>query len=64
MRKKQRPHVRDIATAIMQRAPQGHVLLLSDPPTLEERLHLTAAGIDGRPIVILGPRPSHQRDGH
>jgi len=45
--------VREVAAAIVQRADQGHVLILSDPPTLEQRLHLMAAGIDGRPLLIL-----------
>ena len=55
MRKK-RPNVREIAAAIMRRAPQGHVLMLSDPQTLEQSLHLMAARIDRWPIVILAPK--------
>jgi hypothetical protein len=53
MRKRDRPDVREIAITIMQRAPRGHVVVLSDPPTLEQRLHLMAAGIDGRPLIVL-----------
>jgi hypothetical protein len=53
MARKQRPDVRGFAEAIMRRAPQGNVLVLSDPPTLEERLHLMAARIDQRPIVVV-----------
>jgi hypothetical protein len=53
MARTKRPDVRGIAEAIMQRAPQGHVVVLSDPPTLEQRLHLMAARIDGRPMMIL-----------
>ena len=55
MRKK-RPDVRDIAAAIVQRAPKGHVVQLSEPPTLEQRVHLMAARIERRPIVIMGPK--------
>jgi hypothetical protein len=53
MSKRSRPDVRDVATTIMERAPKGHVVVLSDPPTLEQRLHLMAARIDGRPMMIL-----------
>jgi hypothetical protein len=53
MARKHRPDVRGIAEAIMRRAPQGNMLVLSDPPTLEERLHLMAARIDQRPIIVV-----------
>ena len=53
MARKKRPDVRGIAEAIMRRAPQGDVLVLSGSPTLEQRLHLMAARIDRRPIVIV-----------
>jgi hypothetical protein len=51
--RKRRPNVRDVAAAIVQRAPQGHIVQLSEAPTLEQRLHLIAARIDGRPLVVL-----------
>ena len=32
---------------------KDHVPLLRDQPTLEQRLHLIAVRIDGRPLVVL-----------
>jgi hypothetical protein len=59
--------VREVAAAIVQRADQGHVLTLSDPPTLEQRLHLMAAQIDRQPIVIISVNrfaaEGNERDG-
>ena len=39
--------------AIVERADKGHVLILSGPPTLAQRLHLMAARIDRRPILVI-----------
>jgi hypothetical protein len=65
--RKQRPDVRGIAEAIMRRAPTGNVLVMSDPPTLEQRLHLMAARIDQRPIIVVTitrfAKEGNERDG-
>jgi hypothetical protein len=53
MARTKRSDVRGIAEAIMRRAPQGEVLVLDGPPTLEQRLHLMAARIDQRPILVV-----------
>ena len=56
MRRKSQADIRDMAAAIVQRAPKGHVVQLSDPPSLEQALHLMAARIERRPIVIMAPK--------
>jgi hypothetical protein len=53
MARKARLDVRGIAEAIMRRAPQGEVLVLDGPATLEQRLHLIAARIERRPILVV-----------
>jgi hypothetical protein len=52
------PELRDIAAEIVRRAgtgPDPSFILLSDPPTAEERLQLAAAALQGTPVLI-GPR--------
>jgi hypothetical protein len=58
---KPRADARDIAAEIIRRAasvgddPSGtaYVLRLAHPPTFQERLQLTAARLQRRPIVIM-----------
>lgn len=55
---KKPPTPREIAAEIIRRASgpdgsKGYVVRLSDPPTSAERLHLLAARLERRPIVIM-----------
>ena len=55
---KNRPSLRDLAAEIIRRANDGrsvppHVVRLSDPPTVTERLQLMAARLERRPIVVM-----------
>lgn len=64
-RSKPRPSPRDIAAEIIRRAtsPDGgksYVVRLSEPPTPAERLHLIAAHLERRSIVILPHKCSMQ----
>jgi hypothetical protein len=43
----------DVAAEIVRRAlPDQRVILLSDPPTAEERLQILAASLQGIPIIV------------
>jgi hypothetical protein len=57
MRRQRKAGIRDIAAEIVRRAglaaSNSHVVRLSEPPTLNERIQLLAARLERRPIVIM-----------
>jgi hypothetical protein len=57
MPRRAQPGAHDIAAEIVRRAnrltaSESHVILLSDPPTAQERLQLLAAGLQDIPFMV------------
>jgi|tagenome__1003787_1003787.scaffolds.fasta_scaffold20819777_5 hypothetical protein len=60
--RQRRPEPHDIAAEIIRRASLlndpysgSHVIVLSDPPTAQERLQLIAADLQGTPMMVTTP---------